>query len=283
MKQPYYVYAPEYNRMSAGIRVLHHLAHHLSLAGEDVYVASETHKDLKGTKITQQIFDHHMRVGFKPIVIYPETCTGNPVKAKNVVRYLLNYPGRLGGDKTYPKNEMVWAYSEELLHDQDEKFKNNVLDIPVVDRKIFYPPVGISHRSGICFYAEKVRLSNTEITHEKAQNCLEIYGKSCGRLAQTQEQIAEIFRRSEMFYTYEPTALSTEATLCGCPVTMMRSDYYSTNIGGMPPGHVWSGSWGKPRTDNAIAYYEKRLNSVPAQISKFIEETQKGAKDAVQK
>jgi hypothetical protein len=279
MNNPYYIVAPDYNRLSSGVMILHNLCHLLNEAGEMAFIATsrKVHPDLFTPPASQSVINKQKEEGLEPIVVYPESyIAGNPLGGKHVVRYLLNYPGALGGDKVYEKTDMIWSYSRELLVDQDTKYQENILDIPVIPTNIFYPPMGIPHRSGICFYAEKYRRWSNDVHHERSQNCTEIYGASCGRLAQSKEQVAEIFRRSEMFYCYESSALIDEATLCGCPVTLMRTPHFKEVIGGVIPGAEWNYSGKNPWStlNGAKMHYGIRMRNVFLQLNKFIEATQ---------
>lgn len=151
--------------------------------------------------------------GINPIVIYPEVVSGNPLNAPLVVRYILNYPGLLGGDREYPPSDICYSHMPELA-----KFvgkPNNVLSPPLFDTSIFYPPPPGETRSGTCFYARKFRMLHpNEPLPPQVENSIEIDNMS-------PEETAEIYRRCEIMYCLENTAASTEAMLCGCPVVLL--------------------------------------------------------------
>ena len=76
----------------------------------------------------------------EPLVIYSETVPGNPLKAKKVIRYLLNFSGALGGPVKFPTNELLIAFSKKIaLHYGAVNNTNepNVLFLPPIDPREF--------------------------------------------------------------------------------------------------------------------------------------------------
>lgn len=231
-KNPYYVVASPYSRSSAGIKVLYHLCHHLNLKGYPAYIVPyhcvqvkyATPIDLLTPILTKAIHEKHIDEGKKPTVIYPETIKGNPLQAKTVVRYLLNYPTLLGGQGSYDKDDIIFSYSQ-LIAKTSHSDPRNILFIPTSDPKIFHPPPSKTPRNGSCFYAAKYRHFHGGKLHKITENSFEItrYKKD----SPTQDEIANILRKSETFYCYEDSALALEATLCGCPAVFIPNEYFS--------------------------------------------------------
>lgn len=228
---PYYIVAPPYSRKSAGVRSLHLLCHWLNRSGYPAFLhilgprkPRQFHPDLVTPELNQLIADDHFIEKRTPIVIYPETVRGNPLQANCVVRYLLNYPGLLGGDTTYDAKEMIFGYTEKLAQSVDHP--SGILFMPLVDRSIFNPGAGTVRR-GSCFYAAKYRAAGHHVFGLPA-DAVEIYRD--GAHAQSPAEIAELFRSCEKFYIFEDTALSLEAALCGCPTVAMRSDFFSAPL-----------------------------------------------------
>jgi tetratricopeptide (TPR) repeat protein len=200
----YIITAPNYTNKSAGIKVLYELQKWLIRFGKDAMVLN---------------FDAPFQIADDDIVVYPEIVSGNPLKAKRVVRYLLNHPGKLGGDKEYDKDEILVAYDWEL-----GQYSNGVvLRTPCIED--FFTNRSCE-RTINCFFVGKGINTNHPITKE----CIEIsyYWPSKRR------ELAELLNRSMTFYTYDDrTALTFEAALCGCDIKLIKDNSiidYTVNL-----------------------------------------------------
>lgn len=244
---PYYIVAPNYIQASAGIKALHMLCHALNHAGEIAYLViypfyprpeQATHPYLLTPLLDVTRLQKHFDDGVCPITLYPETVRGNPFGAPLVARYLLNFPGLLGGDADFPSDEICIAYSARIA--QESPNVASTLFLPTSDPALFTPEPPQS-RAGSCFYAAKYQEVHAGKLFEVTRDSVEIT-----RLrpdSQTPEQIAELFRRCELFYCYENSALIIEALLCGCPVVMLPNPYLERSIGEDEIG--WDGiAWG---------------------------------------
>jgi hypothetical protein len=282
-RRPYYIVTPNYTQASAGVRCMHLLCHWLNRKGERAYVLAYggsdtvTNIDLLTPLLLQPIVEAHARKGLAPIVVYPEVVAGNPLNAFSVVRYVLNFPGLLGGDKVYDPAELAFGYSKTLAEACGPD--TPVLHMPMIDRSIFFPAEARS-RSGSAFYAHKYRDVLGQQVFGLPEGAVEI---TKGRPdSQTPEQIAEILRSVETFYVFENTALSIEATLCGCPCVWMPNPHLDKAIGLDELG--WDGhSWGdspegvtRARTSvhEAESNYQRVIDHFFAQLDDFIARTQ---------
>lgn len=286
---PYIIVAPAYNKVSAGVRALHLLCHSLNLSGQRAYMYIHprvmwdgrdcTCPELCTPLVTQEIVDWFEAEGRHPIVVYPEVIAGNPLNAALVVRWMLNYPGLLGGDASYAPEEVVYAYSKRLARSVglgDER----VLFLPTSDQAIFYPPPEGAKREGSCFYATKYQLHHGGKLLPITQGSVEITRDL--PTSQTKQEIAELFRRSEVFYAYEDTALAIEAGLCGCPTVFIPNDYLSSPLGFDDigtDGFAWGDSpeevaRAKATVGQLGANYEALIDRYWAQLAVFAEHTQ---------
>ena len=105
--------SPPYNDYSDGIKVLHFLSHSLNSLG---YISKVLLMDTSDPTF-QKFISGNQKLGLNPeyltesikssnevdlqkdIVIYPEIISNNPANAKNVIRYFLNKPGNVIGNK----------------------------------------------------------------------------------------------------------------------------------------------------------------------------------------
>lgn len=206
----YIIFAPPYRHNSGGIKVLYELSYQLNRHGQESYVFvwdGGYYASNKYQTCSYKFMMDNLRKG--AWVIYPEIVSGNPLGAKNVIRYVLNEPGKIGGDKVYSSSEIVWAYNNGL-----KKFapKDRILQTPHIELDLFKN--NNLNRKGSCFWvgkgqnvARKPEHEELEITHAYPEN---------------REELAYIFNTKEVFYTYDDfTCMVDEARLCGCPAVLL--------------------------------------------------------------
>lgn len=187
-KAPYVIMAPEYRHNSAGVRVMHKLRDLLEERGYHAEIAT---------------------AGQAPdsaIAVYPETVSGNPLGGKTVVRYVLFFPGKLGGDEAYDQNEIIFTYDSRYYRDVPR------LKISIIED--FFRNEGLP-RSGGCFYVGKgkdvPRIPETDGLTEITRAWPE-----------KRTDLARLLNECEVFYTYDQyTAMADEAELCGCRVVVI--------------------------------------------------------------
>jgi hypothetical protein len=245
---PYYVYAPPYTRQSAGVRALHLLVHSLNEQGLEAYLVPQfqlssrsfAHPKLNTPILSAQIAGFHFHEGRTPIVVYPEINHGNPLQGPFVARYILNFPGLLGGPKEFSPQDFLFYYSEDLVDLSQPNAQ--VLFIPTADPRKFAPPSTTAIRYKKVLYAGKYqRHHGQSISHlpglsseeqeqfqELRRGCIEITNGLPDSM--TQLQIIQLFQEASVFYCLENSALITEAILCGCPVVLLQHDYFDKVI-----------------------------------------------------
>jgi len=215
---PFYIYAPPYRETSGGVRALYHLCHWLNQAGEEAYVVHpESPKGLNTRVLTQEIYQGHREAGREPVVIYPEIIRGNPLQARHVVRYLLNVPGQLSNT---PLDKLGWAASDMIYtHGWDivpEGWSATLLQVPLIDTLV-YNAEGCGERHGKLVWLHRY-LEKGGVPGEVVADATEISFR--GKIRSPRE-LAELYRKAELFYTYEHTTGCFEALLCGCPVVYL--------------------------------------------------------------
>ena len=200
---PYLLYQNPYRHNSAGVRALHRLVHELNVRGIAAYAAG-------GNPAWNEPPPwRYTGPSVEPIVIYPEIVSGNPLNAGRVVRWVLNTPGYLGGDKAYSPNERVFTWSKKFVDAP-------LLTVDVTEHDLFNTD-GVTRRDIDCFYVNKGPLRGafkdaktdgmTEITHD---------------FPPTREGLAALLKRTRTLYTYDDcTSLANEALDCGCEVMLL--------------------------------------------------------------
>lgn len=224
---PYYIFALDYIQQSAGIRALHYLCHALNESGLEAYVTARvTAPQLRTPILNAEIMMQHRATSRLPIMVYPEIVAGDPLAAGGiVVRWLLNKPGHIAGDAFFSENDLIFAYDKNYL---SVEISGEILHIPTYDLSIFnndHNPCDET-REYVCFYAHKY-LDKGGLLTEHTKNALSL----CKDQKLTHREIADILRRSKLLYVYEPTALVVEALLCGCPVSIIETDYSRSHMG----------------------------------------------------
>jgi len=218
LPHPYYIYCPDYRDDSSGIRVLHLLCHALNLAGQEAYVTANTvAARLRTPRLTPEVEQWHRQAGRIAITVYPEVVSGNPRNAPIVVRYLLNTPGYLAGDKTFAEAELLFAYDQEFV---PPGMRAESLFLPPCDLALFNPfGVKDENRKGTYFFVHRY-LKNGGQLLETTRDSVELSYRHPRTLA----ELAAIFRSAELLYSYERSALCLEAMLCGCPVVYLPNE-----------------------------------------------------------
>lgn len=224
LNAPYYIYGLDYRQSSAGVRVLHYLCHSLNELGEEAYIfANSTSPYLRTPLLTEEIMLRHASINRMPIAIYPEIVPGNPMQAPVTARWILNKPGHIGGDAVHHPDELLFVYQQKYT---PEGTKTYPLYIPAVNSRIFndWNNAYEGKRQGACYYAHKFLHFGGMLTHH-AKGATSL----CQDIPRSHEEIADILRRSEVLYSYEPSAIVSEALQCGCPVVIVPSEYISKN------------------------------------------------------
>ena len=193
----YVIAAPPFQHNSAGVRILYELQQWLVRAGLDAIVCTW----FPGYPVDQFADD---------IVIYPEVAPGNLLKAKRVVRYILNVPGQLGhGEKTYDKNEVVVAYIKDLTQYAD----GMILQVPSIEP---------------FFHADNC-VKTCDAVYVGKGTDLGIHPPGCIAITKgfpaSRRAVAELLRSAKTLYTYDHfSMIGREAELCGCDVKLIEPD-----------------------------------------------------------
>lgn len=249
--RPYLVYTwQDYVPNSAGSKALHRLCHELNEAGQEAYVGAGWATNPEWNTPT-----HPVPLPGDWIAVYPEVIRGNPWNAPHVARWVLYYPGALGGDKTYAPAEMVFSWHPVYIDAP-------LLNLPTVELDIYADRH--LEREGAVYYIGKSPKTRempgmTEITNEMRID---------------RHALALALNRATALYTFDNvTGMGDVARLCGCPVVIIPDGEHS------PDGLVGDGiGWDEIPPPFDIAAFRARyvglMDTFRDQLADFIRITQ---------
>lgn len=233
MKRKLLIFAPPYDPDMGGAVVMHKLCSLLNELGEQAYVYRLFNNQAGLLALTRLLFkssvrglissfnvNRRLQTPVLPryprafddewIVVYPEIVRGNPLQAKNVVRWMLYRPGFHTGDMLFGENEFHVDYNrflDEVSFPGCYKARNSlyVVHFPfeIYNQVGALPP---TQRRGTAYCVRKG--AGKPMQHDLTDSVL-IDGKSA-------EAVAATFRTVTRFISYDPyTAYSSFAVLCG--------------------------------------------------------------------
>lgn len=180
---------------------------------------ANTNTNLKTPILTKKIEKEHRSKKLKQIVFYSETVPGNPIKAINIVRYMLNFPGSLGGPTTFDENELLLAYSKSISKSSN---CDRVLFIPAV--KLEELPLPAEDKSDLnLVYAGKYRAFIGKPEMPMNISYTEIFRE--GPKKQSREEVLNLLAKAKVLYAFENTTLATEAMLLGTPCIFVPNEF----------------------------------------------------------
>ena len=296
------VVSPPYNEKNGGAIVLHKLCSIINGLGHECYMhphfkSGKSHKKsfyksiLKSLKayllpwrtkyktnpaLDTPVYSGDFNFSSKDwVVIYPEIVSGNPLNAKNVIRWLLHDPGYHTGDIKYNKNELYFKYHTGF---SDFSFPGSVTSSNIL-KVIHYPLEHYNTKSlpksrmGTAYCLRKGK--HKPLQHD-IRNSILIDDK-------THKEVASIFKNVKTFISYDTyTAYSTFAVLCGCDSIVIPDDGVDDNEWYPNPADRYGLSYGFSQLDEsrktAHLVKQKVLNEENESINNvksFIEETEK--------
>ena len=201
MMRDYVILAPPCGR-SAGVRALYLLSDMLEREGLNAPVLC--HSPSPGHHCIQSFTETMQR---EDIVVYPETVTGNPLRFHRVARYVLYYPGMLGGERTFDGHEHIVVWDRIYLKGAPE------LTLPLLDRKLFYD-AGLS-RTHDCVYEHKNSGVKRRVDIPGAVRITMEYPAE-------RSELAALLQTTRVLYSYDHNSLlNDEAVCCGAEVKLV--------------------------------------------------------------
>ena len=215
-----YVYAPGFDENCGGCTVLHYLVDRLNVWFEDTvraYLVPYGYP-LKKKMATNNGYKTPLLPEWKSIddgyVIYPESMSGNPLNATNVVRWILYFPGVHGGPNAneYSTKDLIACYSIGVCEGFDENVYDKYL-LKLVDYGLEHLDdlPKRHHREGTLVHHKKRKWrseSSTSIELVKG----DVLGNNLSKHARL-----TLFSKYERCITTDPaTFISVEAAMAGC-------------------------------------------------------------------
>jgi hypothetical protein len=222
-----YTHMQNFSFVNGGTVVEYYLAQLLDKLGQNVriYPSSGIKTD---NSIFSKFYNNDFPIDDNTVVIYCEGTQGNPLNAKNVVRWLLSEIGKnvpydwLNG---WGKNELVYFFNYDKIFSNNEamigtkyKLLTSIYINPLI--KNYNDPLrkGYCHTYRKCHYHKSLQYAHPpksfEIKKEhKLIDCI------------------NIFNKREIFICYDPlTFLNIIAALCGCISVIIKVDGISTQV-----------------------------------------------------
>ena len=217
-------------------------------------------ESVKGYKKTRWPF-----VDKNTVAVYPDIVFGNPLRSKNVVRWLLYYNRFTKYERAYGKNDMFFAY-RSIFNDEKRNPEKRLLCLSYFDLDL-YKRTNFGERSGTCYIIRKGK--------QRSDLPVSFDGVIIDDLPE--EEKVKVFNQSKYCVSYDPqTAYSDLAALCGCISVIVpepgktREDYrkqedksYGVAFGFAP---------------DEIEYAEKTAAYLPAYFTSINENGKKAAR-----
>ena len=212
------IWAPRYSHRSSGVRALYRLCHHLNARGFSAAIKGSGHPP------KSWITPFYSGSASHSIVIYPEVVTGNPLKAQKIIRWVMNDPGLLGGDVSYPSGEMVFVYDVNKLAIAsiaagETLGPERVIWFGLIDPEAIYPDPSIP---------KTLSLSFTHKGHSLKQEFpLPVGVKTIPleKVAKNMQNLGDSLRRCRTLYSYDHYSnVLREAVISGCEVLVVSKD-----------------------------------------------------------
>ncbi len=197
------LYTPGYYIKCGGIIVMHYLCKIINERYNDFFTAKLF--NIENMKYENEFCNNFAtleEINEETIVIYPEVIKGNPLNAKNVIRWILLDLGiemSIDHYKNWNKNDLVYYWEK----------KNKQLSCPYLN-PLFKNNNLSRERNKTCYLLKKGRIIHENINYINPPDSICIDDLSL-------EEINDIFNQSKYFYCYDTnTCYIIYAAICGC-------------------------------------------------------------------
>lgn len=232
------IVAPSYTDCSSGVRSCYRLCHWLNTLGATAHmVAGPPAMPIpREWDVRFRLFER-LPVPKDVIAIYPEIYQGNPIQAKHVVRWVLNFPGLLGGDKVYHPDEHVFYAPQttgpDLFREAAEAAAGKEVyplgPLSIHEPHYFYPTKR-SDRKGTLYFVYK---GFEAFTRSGPKFSIDYWRLLSPGNPVPRVELGRLFRECEAFYSWDPhSGIMRDAVMCGAPTYLVDAD---ANVTEVPP------------------------------------------------
>lgn len=231
-----YFFSPEYVDSSYGIRIGYEFVYQLRHVGIEAEILCNCPSGIPETPIPKRYASFTRLIGdekvFVPadddLMVYTDTVSGNPLRAKKVVRYLLNKPHYFGtGKVAYGTSDFVMAYSRLINPSIVQCFLQ-------IDEIELFQQIRERHadreKEGVVVYFGKVQSSLVKDSSNFLKTLKTQFKtiKVCTRrYPAARVDLLNLIAGSELLISFDPLSNTNyEATLLGTPVLMMDDHYF---------------------------------------------------------
>ena len=197
------IYSHPYNLKCGGVMVMHYLSYLINnFYNSKAYVKIFMHNNIKYNNPFCNKFARLDEINDNCFIIYPEIISGNPLNAKNVIRWILL---ELGIEMPFDHNKK-WNSTDLIYH--WEKIDKQ-LTCPFFNSLFKNNNIG-QERSKTCFLVKKGPLIHKNMFQIHPSESIYIDKLSLS-------EIKDVFNECKYFYCYDAnTAYIIYAAVCGC-------------------------------------------------------------------
>lgn len=207
-----YAHITEFCESDGGTVAQYNLANVLDSLGQNVRICSNSGIP---NNIFNKYYNNDFPIDDDAVVIYCEGTTGNPLNAKNVVRWMLSELGKnvpYDFVNTWGKNELVYYFNSETKFTANSELMGNVYKLLT---SIYINPnivsFNLNERHESCHAFRKMNWHINGVTYIHSADSFDVNRHF------NQAQCIEIFNNFKYFISYDPcTFLTIMAPMCGC-------------------------------------------------------------------
>ena len=248
MKHKYvlYFYCTFYKKSSAGVITIHKMIDYFNRNGQPAYILIQNdsigaegynipfENKLITPLLTEDILNTHINEKKIPIMLYPDTVSGNIFDSENICRLILYYDSMLTGKSSLENaNKEGVIFFSKLLQDR-ARLKNSlyehIISFPVANSGIvkydIHQNKNISKKDIYYYDGKFSRNFNGKIPRDIKMHKKIDRGE---RTSMSQNEVFEVLKKAKLLHVFEDTALIYEALLLGCPVNIHPSGSFYKN------------------------------------------------------